>query len=921
MGKENYIGLAMGLDVSDLRSGISEANKQIQLANSEFKSASSGMDDWTKSADGLSAKVKQLEAVLGAQESKLAGLNAEYEKTVKEQGAGSDAAQKLQVQINNQQAVVNKTAREFGNYTETLKKAENGEIDLDDVSLKAGKAVEKGGNQAATASDDVKELGDSADTAAKDVKDLGDSSDNAGGKLDGLKSIAGGVVTGVAAIGGAIVGAVSGFLSLAESTKETQAQMSKLEQSFKTQDFSLEDANKTMYELQGVVGDTDRAVESANFLAKVSKDQEDLAENTRILTGVYSQYGDSIPMEGLAEGIAATAEMSSVQGVLADALEWQGVNLDEFNAQLGTIESSEGRAALVQETLSKLYGESADEYQKANKDLIDANNAQLRLDTNMAELGKIALPIMTEVKTIAADLLDSIMPFVELIGEGLTGALNGTEGAAEKMGEGIGGILTSLTDVLKGAVPMVADVAKTLVPEIINGIVSALPVVTDAAISIVLTLVDSIITAIPQLIGAAEQIMLSLMNGITLAIPKLLPAIVQAIYFIIDRLVGAVPELLKAAVTLLKAIVDAIPRVVQMLMAVLPDLVITIMSALTDGIPMILDGAVTLLNSLIEAIPIIIDELMTQFPFIIETIMEMLAEALPLILDSAIALFNAIIEAIPIIIQQLLPVLPSIIETIITAVVSAVPLLIDAAMKLFYAIVDAIPMLIQILIKELPSIAITIINALLDSLPLLMDAARELFWGILTAIPKIAMELLKNMPEIITAILDGLGAGLVGIKDAGLNLVKGLWEGIKDAGGWVLDKIKGFGKDILNGIKGFFGIASPSKLMENVVGKNIGLGVGVGITDSLKSVKKDIAKFNDYVVDNLGNVKTGLSVTAGAIGGGSSGINGATTGRNTVINAGQTIYYNGNLSRKELKQLEDDQMTQIKLKLRKEGAI
>lgn len=137
----------------------------------------------------------------------------------------------------------------------------------------------------------------------------------------------------------------------------------------------------------------------------------------------------------------------------------------------------------------------------------------------------------------------------------------------------------------------------------------------------------------------------------------------------------------------------------------------------------------------------------------------------------------------------------------------------------------------------------------------------------------------------------------------------------------MLDKIKGFGKDILNGIKGFFGIASPSKLMENVVGKNIGLGVGVGITDSLKSVKKDIAKFNDYVVDNLGNVKTGLSVTAGAIGGGSSGINGATTGRNTVINAGQTIYYNGNLSRKELKQLEDDQMTQIKLKLRKEGAI
>jgi phage-related minor tail protein len=157
---ENYIGISMGLDVSDLKSGLSEANKRIQLANSEFKAAASGMDDWAKSTAGLNAKTKQLDTVLKAQESKLAGLNAEYEKVVQEQGDSSEAARKLKVQINNQQAVVNKTRREFDNYSETLQAAESGTIDLQNVTLRAGKVVKNLGEVAQATDDDLIKLAD-----------------------------------------------------------------------------------------------------------------------------------------------------------------------------------------------------------------------------------------------------------------------------------------------------------------------------------------------------------------------------------------------------------------------------------------------------------------------------------------------------------------------------------------------------------------------------------------------------------------------------------------------------------------------------------------------------------------------------------------------------------------------------------------
>ena len=48
------------VDISDLKANITEANKQIKLANATFKAETAGMDKWSKDADGLSAKLKQL---------------------------------------------------------------------------------------------------------------------------------------------------------------------------------------------------------------------------------------------------------------------------------------------------------------------------------------------------------------------------------------------------------------------------------------------------------------------------------------------------------------------------------------------------------------------------------------------------------------------------------------------------------------------------------------------------------------------------------------------------------------------------------------------------------------------------------------------------------------------------------------------
>lgn len=67
------------------------------------------------------------------------------------------------------------------------------------------------------------------------------------------------------------------------------------------------------------------------------------------------------------------------------------------------------------------------------------------------------------------------------------------------------------------------------------------------------------------------------------------------------------------------------------------------------------------------------------------------------------------------------------------------------------------------------------------------------------------------------------------IKEVGKNLVEGLWNGINDMVSWIGKKIKGFGESVLGGLKDFFGIHSPSKVMQEQIGKNIVLGITEGI--------------------------------------------------------------------------------------------
>ncbi len=73
--------------------------------------------------------------------------------------------------------------------------------------------------------------------------------------------------------------------------------------------------------------------------------------------------------------------------------------------------------------------------------------------------------------------------------------------------------------------------------------------------------------------------------------------------------------------------------------------------------------------------------------------------------------------------------------------------------------------------------------------------------------------------------------------DIGGNIVKGIWDGISGSLTWIKDRITGWVGDVLGFIKNLFGIASPSRLMRDEVGRWIPAGIAVGIEANASEVE------------------------------------------------------------------------------------
>lgn len=824
-------GLKIGLEgEKEFKKALADINQSFKVLGSEMKVVQSQFDKNDDSVEALTARNQVLGKEIDAQKKKIETLRKALENASTSFGENDRRTQQWQIQLNNAQAALNNMERE-----------------LDQNQ----RAIDSMGDEMRDAAQQTDKFGDEIDDAA-------DKTDKASGKLEKVGSVLKGLAVtagaAVAAAGAALAGLTKSFLDLAESTREYREDQAKLDAAFTTAGFTAEQAGEAYTGFYAILGEEDRSVEAVNHLAKLCSTEEELAQWTDIAAGVWATFGDSLPIEGLTEAANETAKTGTITGQLADALNWAGVNEEAFQSALDGCSSEQERAALITDTLNGLYQEAAENYKTLNGDVMEAQRAQALLTDAYAQLGAIAEPIMTTLKTMAADVLTAMIPFVSLMGEGLQGVLNGTAGAAETFAEGISGLVNVLMEKLS-----------TIVPVIGEAILASLPVLLEAGVNIIATLVTGIVNALPQLAAAALSIVLQLVTSLTELAPQLLQAAMQVVATLASGIASALPQL--------------VPTIVQM--------VVQICQTLIANLPLILDAALQLVTGLAQGILNALPVLIAALPEIINGIVTFLLNSIPQIIETGIQLLTSLVAALPDIITAIVAAIPQIIEGIITAVLNSIPQIIQAGIDLLVSLIQALPQIITTIVAAIPQIITGIVNALINSIPQIIQAGVELLVSLIANLPTIIAEIVKAVPQIITGIVSALGQGVSQIAEVGANLVRGLWQGIQSLAGWIWDKVSGWISGIWDGILNFFGINSPSKemawvgemLVEGLAGSienNGGQAVKAaeGMSKDINGVMQDLAKDmttalpTDFSVK--GSVESAVSSAASA-GAGKSG--------------------------------------------------
>ena len=283
------------------------------------------------------------------------------------------------------------------------------------------------------------------------------------------------------------------------------------------------------------------------------------------------------------------------------------------------------------------------------------------------------------------------------------------------------------------------------------------------------------------------------------------------------------------------ALDNILPRI-EVFVGQLPTIISNILSKVSEYLPQILSTGAEIIQSLISGLqqnmPQIMNIIMQVMMMIVQTLISMLPNILEMGITILVELINGIAQSLP----TLIPTIVECVLLIVQTLLDNIELIIEAGINILIALIQGIINALPLIIEKLPIIVQKIVDVIVNNLPLLIEASLQIIVALAEGIIKNLPELLATIPKIVESIVTGFSKLKEKITNIGKNLIEGIWNGMKNAQAWLIDKIQQLCSNALGAIKAFFGIESPSKVMRDEVGKFMAEGIGVGFNKQMPSV-------------------------------------------------------------------------------------
>lgn len=405
---KNEAKITFNADTSDFNDAIKKAGSTMTQLNSELKLVDAQMANTGTTVEGLEKK----ESILAQQQEQLAAktqaLVGKYEAAVRIWGENSTEAQKYATQVNNAKIAEEKLKNNVSKLNAELQEART---KMDNAERSA------------------RDLADGFDDAAREAKDL----DNSIGDI-----AAGNIIADFAG------NAISSLAGLEESTRQYRNEQNKLEAIAQSSDQSLDTLKGTYSDLYAITADETLSSTATANLSAMKLSAENLDKVLTIGTGTWAQFGDSIPLDGLAESLNESSKLgATLTGSVVDAINWcsmsqqewsdalsgnadaqkafnaaldEGLTVeDAMNAALAECSTEQERQQLLIDALETGYSDLATAYEENNQAVMDMNRANEEMMDSQSKLAEKIAPLQAMVTTLAADGIGFLADNLEII--------------------------------------------------------------------------------------------------------------------------------------------------------------------------------------------------------------------------------------------------------------------------------------------------------------------------------------------------------------------------------------------------------------------------------------------------------------------------------------------------------------------------
>lgn len=806
-------GLKIGVEgEKEFKKALSEINQSFKVLGSEMKLVSSQFDKNDQSVQALSARNQVLNKEIDAQKSKIETLRSALQNAATSFGENDRRTQNWQIQLNNAEAALNGMERELSGNERAIEALSSQEGNAADATERLTQEISrqedelagmkraysnavleygKGSAEAKEMEERIAQLSGELRENRDTLRDASRGAEDFGDSLEDASDGADKLGSGLSVATVAMGNLLaSGIQAALNGIRELGSAIWNLDEA--TEEYRVAQGKlTTAFEAAGYSGEA--AQESYTEFYKILGDTDTATEASQLLAQLAENEQDITKWTNIAAG---------VYGTFGDALPIEGlIESSNETAKVGQVTGSLADAlnwvGISEDAFNEKLASCSDESER-NRLIMETLSGAYDEASGAFYRNNEALVASREGQAQLDETLAGL-------GETISGVKNSLR--AEFL-PAISEVVSSFTDLINGV-----DGADTAFADAITGLVntavSMLPQFMDTGMQILTALLSGIIQSLPAVLEGAAQIIVTLAQGIAEALPTLIPQIVLVVTQIVQTLVENLPMILEAALQLIMGLAQGI----------------------------------------LDAIPVLIEAL----PAIITAIVEFVIGAIPQIIDAGIQLLTSLITALPEIITAIVAAIPQIINGLVTAVLGSIPQLIDAGVRLLISLIQNLPQIITTVVAAIPQIVTSLVNAIIGNIDKIIMAGVQLFIALITNLPKIIVEIVKAVPQIIAAIVKGFAGGAAQMASIGLNLIKGIWNGIGDAASWLWGKISGFCSGIINKIKGFFGIHSPSTEMA-WVGEMLVEGLAGSIEDNGGEAVKAAEGLSQGISDVMGGL-------------------------------------------------------------------